>query len=140
MSTISGTDLRFYLGGVPVGHATTCTLDMTKETRQTVSKDNTSNWAESEGSTKSATLSFEGFYTLAATIGGVTVEGADDLFDLFDGTDLIAWKFSDEETGNVEYSGNAIMTGLSFTAAVNENANHSSSLQVTGPVSKVTIS
>ena len=139
MAVIDGTDLRIYINGNPIGHATSCTLDLSKEIRETVSKDNIGGWAEKEGGQKSATLQFEGFYTLDANLGGVAVSGADDLFDAFDGDAVIAWKFSDEVSGNIEYSGNAIMSSLSFGAPVNENATHSGSLEVTGAVAKATI-
>lgn len=139
MAVIDGTDLRIYINGNPIGHATSCTLDMTKEIRETISKDNVGNWAEKEGGQKSASLQFEGFFTNDATINSVTVNNAEDLFDAFDGDALISWVFSDKVSTNKEYSGNSIMSSLSFGAPVNENATHSGSLDVTGPVNKVTI-
>ncbi|MEL6658960.1 MAG: phage tail tube protein [Bacteroidota bacterium] len=139
MPVIDGTDLRIYVNGNPIGHATSCTLDLSKEIRETVSKDNVGNWAEKEGGQKSATLQFEGFVTNDATLNSVTVNTAEDLFDAFDSDSLIAFAFSDKVSTNVEYTGNSIMSALSFGAPVNENATHSGSLEVTGPVNKVTI-
>ncbi|MEL6834519.1 MAG: phage tail tube protein [Bacteroidota bacterium] len=139
MSTTSGTDLRFYINGTPIGHATNCTLDMTKEITETVSKDNIEGWVEKEGRQKSASLSFEGFHTNAATLNSVTIANAEDLFDAFDSDTLIVWRFTDAQVGNKEYTGNAIMSSLSFSAPVNENATHSGSMDVTGPVNKVDV-
>lgn len=139
MAVIDGTDLRIYIGGNPIGHATSCSLSFSKETRETVSKDNVGGWSESESGQKSATLSFEGFFTETALLGGNTVETAPDLFDAFSSDALISWKFTTGVTGSEEYSGNAIMNSLEFSAPVDENATHSGSLTVSGAVTKATV-
>jgi hypothetical protein len=74
MGVIKGTNFRIYDATVPLGYATSCSLSMSAETTETISKDSVASWAESEVDTKSATLSFEGFASEDVEINAVTVK------------------------------------------------------------------
>jgi hypothetical protein len=71
MGVIKGTNFRIYDATVPLGYATSCSLSMSAETTETISKDSVASWAESEVDTKSATLSFEGFASEDVEINAV---------------------------------------------------------------------
>jgi hypothetical protein len=85
MGVIKGTNFRIYDATVPLGYATSCSLSMSAETTETISKDSVASWAESEVDTKSATLSFEGFASEDVSINAVTVKSIEDLFTKFNG-------------------------------------------------------
>lgn len=135
----SGTDLRIQVETVALAYATNCTLSMSAETRESISKDSTSSWQDSTVGQLSATLSFEGFFTIDDTINSNTREDFEGIFDVFSGKTQIAWKFTTGTTGDVEYSGNGYITTLEATAPVEENATYSGTITVTGAVSKTTI-
>jgi hypothetical protein len=93
MGVIKGTNFRIYDGTVPLGYATSCSLSMSAETTETISKDSVASWAESEVDTKSATLSFEGFASEDISINAVTVKSIEDLFTKFAAGTAISWRF-----------------------------------------------
>ena len=128
---INGTDLRLYLDGNPIGHATSCTLSLSRETRETIDKDNVAGYATSEGGQRSYSISFENFLSEDTTLNSTTVEGLADLVALFAG-DSFAWRFSTDVTGDRDFSGTAFLTDLSMTAPVEENSTVSGTLTGTG--------
>lgn len=136
---VNGTDLRIYDGGVPLGYATSCTLDMTAETRETLHKDGVSSWAESEVGQLSASLSFEGFFSEDTTINAVTVKSVEDIFTKFAAKTAISWTFTTDVTGEVVYSGSGSLTSLSYNAGVEENSTYSGSITVSGAVTQGTV-
>lgn len=139
MSVVNGTNLRIYDSDVPLGYATSCTLDMSAETRETVSKDSVSSWAENEVGQLSATLSFEGFYSSDTTINATTVKNVNDLYDKFEAKTAISWSFQSAASGEFIYSGSGYITSLSFNAPVEENATYSGTITVSGAVTNTTI-
>jgi len=128
---INGTDLRLYLDGDPIGHATSCTLSLSRETRETVDKDNVGGYASSEGGKRSYTISFENFLSEDVSLNAATVAGLADLVALFAG-DSFAWRFSTDVTGDRDFSGTAFLTDLSMTSPVEENSTVSGTLTGTG--------
>lgn len=139
MSVVNGTDLRIYNDTKPLGYATSCTLDMSAETRETLSKDSVSSWAESEVGQKSATLSFEGFYSEDTTINSNDVESGVDIFDDFAAGTAISWRFSTDTASDVEFYGSGYITSYSITTPVEENSTYSGTITVSGQVQKRTI-
>lgn len=136
MGVVNGTNLRIYDGSDPLGYATSCTLDMSAETRETLSKDSVSSWGESEVGQLSATLSFEGFFSEDTTINSDTVKSVEDIFTKFSAKTSISWKFTTDVTGEVEYSGSGFLTALNFSAPVEENATYSGTITVSGAVTQ----
>jgi len=139
MGVVNGTNLRIYDGSTPLGYATSCSLSMSAETRETVSKDSTSSWAENEVGQLSATLSFEGFYSSDATINAVTVKTVDDIYSKFEAKTAISWSFKSATTGEFIYSGSGYITSLEFNAPVEENATYSGTITVSGAITNTTI-
>ena len=135
---INGTDLRLYLGGKPIGAATSCTMSLSRETRETVHKDNPAGWATSKGAKRSYSISFEGFKSDLIDRNGVSVVSFKGLFEMFNGEE-ISWMMSTGEVGTEEYCGTAILTELSATGPVEENSTASGSLTGTGELLSSTI-
>lgn len=139
MGVISGTNLRIYNGTDPYGYATSCTLDMSAEVRETLSKDSVSSWAENEVGQLSATLSFEGFFSEDTTINSTNVENVSDLFGDFSGKTAVSWRFTTDATGEAVWSGSGYITSLSFTGNVEENATYSGTITVSGAITEADI-
>lgn len=136
MATVSGTNLRIYKGTDPYGYATSCTLSMSIETREEISKDSSGSWSDVSVDTKSATLSFEGFFSEDTTINAAAVESTTDLFTDFNAGTSISWRFTTDVSTEVVYSGSGYITDLTFTANVGETATYSGTITVTGAITQ----
>ena len=136
---ILGTTLRAYKDvsstKTAIGHATSFTLDLTRDTLEIADKDNTSNYKEFLTGQKSATLTIDAFYSEDTT----NVDPFD-LFDDWDNGTSITMYASTDVSGDRELTFSAILTNVSYTGAVNEVATFSITAQVTGQVTKQTVS
>lgn len=131
---VNGTKLRIYMAGVAIGHATSCTLDLTRETRETLTKDAPgSGWATSEVGRKSATLSTDGLVSFDT--GNKKVS---DLFTAFDNGTLLLLKFATTETGDTYWQGSGYITALNMNTPVEDNSSFSATFTVTGQVTQGT--
>lgn len=139
MGVINGTNLRIYDGTVPLGYATSCTLDMSAETRETLSKDSVSSWAESEVGKLSGSLSFEGFFSEDVLINAVAVKSIEDIFTKFSGKTAISWRFTTDVSASVVYSGSGYLTAVNVSAPVEENATYSGTITISGAVTQGTV-
>lgn len=126
---VNGTDLRIYKGGTAIGRATTCTLNITRETREILDKDNVGSWVNYAAGRKSATLSTDAFFTYDSS--NVKPEAL--WADLDNGT-LITWRFTTDETGDKYWDGSGLVTSFSVNAAVEENTTYSVEITVSGAI------
>ncbi len=132
---INGTDLRLYAAGKAIGYATSCTLDLSAETLETLHKDSPGGgWAEVTIGNKSGSVSFEGFVNEDST-----AQKPVNLFALFDGETLIGCAFKTAISGDTRYDFSGYITALSETAAVEENATFSGTLTISGAVTTTTV-
>lgn len=132
---VNGTLLRAYSGANVVAKATNSTLSITRETRETVHKDNPGNgWSEAEPGRKSGSLTVEALYG---------EDGAnnnpDDLFTALDDGTSLTMKLSTEVTGDTLYSFSAYCTSYEINAPVEENSSYSATFTITGQVTKSTV-
>lgn len=127
---VNGTDLRIYMGGVAIGHATTCSLDLTRETRETLTKDAPGGgWATAEVGRKSATLSTDGMFSY-----DTTNKKFSDLFTAFDNGTLLLLRFTTDENGDTYWQGSGYITSLNLTAPVEDNTTYSATFTVNGAI------
>ena len=134
-AVVSGTDLRVYVAGLPIGYATSCTLDMSADTIETVHKDNPGGgWAEATIGQKSGTVSFEGFYNEDSTN-----LKPDALFNLFNAETVIGCSFKTATSGDTRYDFSALITQISYTGPVEDNSTISVSMTITGAVTITTV-
>ena len=131
---INGTLMRLYKDGTAIGRATTCTLDVSREQRETIHKDNPgSGWRELEMGQKSGTLTTEVLYGLdSANVNPGT------LFDALDNGTLMLFKFTTNVSGDDYYQGSAYCTNYSISAVVEENTSYSSTFEITGAITRST--
>ena len=131
---VNGTDLRIYMGGVAIGHATTCSLDMTRETRETLTKDAPGGgWATAEVGRKSATLSTDGMFSY-----DTTNKKFSDLFTAFDNGTLLLLRFTTDETSDTYWEGSGYITSLNLSAPVEDNTTYSATFTVNGAITSGT--
>jgi len=127
---VNGTDLRIYMNGVAIGHATTCSLDLTRETRETLTKDAPGGgWATAEVGRKSATLSTDGMFSY-----DTTNKKFSDLFTAFDNGTLLLLRFTTDENGDKYWQGSGYITSLNLSAPVEDNTTYSATFTVNGAI------
>lgn len=124
MARKSGTDLRVYMGGNPIGYATECTLNIDMATVEVLHKDSAGNSAEVDASTISWTMSCSGFVSEDTTINTVTVEDQTALQDAILARTSLTLKWSTGATGERLLTGSAYITNYSETGSVGETATY----------------
>lgn len=141
---INGTNLRLFVNngtGTPIaiGYATTCTIDLSAEERDTLSKDSVASWREFEIGQLSGTCSTEGLMTFDSSVNGNSRREFSDLFTIFSAkTEITCW-FTTNASGDDRYYFNGFITALSSSAAVEENATYSVTIGINGQVLRQSI-
>jgi predicted secreted protein len=131
---INGTNLRIYLGGVAIGEATSCSLDLSMETRETLTKDNVGSYTSVEPGRRSATLSTEGLVSYDTANKKVT-----DMVTAFNNGDTLIARFTTGVASSPYWEGSVILTALTLSAAVEENATYSATFTVKGAITQGTV-
>jgi predicted secreted protein len=129
---INGTNLRFYVGGDVVGHATSCTMSLSMEIRETLDKDSVSGYAGGAAGQRSGSLSFEGLGSEDIVLNSADVASMATLLTQFSSDTAFAWKFTTDATGDVSVTGNGLISDISISAAVEENATLSGTVTMIG--------
>lgn len=131
---LNGTDFRLYLGGVAIGRATNCSMEMTAEIRTILDKDSPgAGWQEGSRGVKSATLSTTGFVSMDTANKKVS-----QIFTLFDAGTVSVCRFTTEETGDTYWEASVIVNSISFGAPVEDNVTYDIGFTVTGAVTQGT--
>jgi len=130
---INGTNLRLFVGAVPIAYATSCTLSITRETREVIHKDAPgAGWAESAPGQKSGTCSVDALYNEDGTVNDN--ETPKTLFDALNSGTLLNCTVETGEVGDNIFAFTAYVTDLEVTAAVEENATYSATLTISGTI------
>lgn len=138
---VNGTNLRIYLdtgaGLVAVAYATSCSIDMSRELRESVTKDSTgggqTGWRTVRSGQKSATISGEGLVAMAADTS-TNHNPIVDLFGAFSNATALSWRVTTDVTGDDFLSGAGIMTNLSLNMGAEEDSTYSYTVEVNGTV------
>ena len=134
---INGTNLRAYIDTTPVAYATSATLSISRDTRETIHKDNPgSGWAESEVAQKSGTLTVEALYNEDGTDNNYTTPRT--LFDALDNGTKLAMTLETGTSGDNIYTFDAVCTSYEVSAPVEENSTLSCTFTVTGAITMST--
>jgi TP901-1 family phage major tail protein len=138
---ISGTNFRMYVAGLPVGYATSASIDTTAETREAIHKDAAGNgWANVTIGQLSGTCSVEGFMNEdAATAFASATNAPADLFTLFSSKTLVGCTFQGSASGDTKYTFNAYITSYNVTTPVEDNSTYSIALTVSGEITQTTV-
>ncbi len=140
---LNGRLMRLTADGEKLIHPQECSLQISTETRATASKDIPDGWTDAESGAKSWTSSINGLYSLDATVdedgSPVARANAEAFFDLVEVGDKIDVELLTGVTGDIKFSGKAIITSLEYNFPNNDNATYSISFTGAGPLVKETI-
>jgi TP901-1 family phage major tail protein len=119
-----------------IGRATSASLSVSMETRDTTNKDS-AGWQENLEGLKSWSLSGDGLVTYS--ISG-DYDTPDDLFTLLSNRTLVKVKFGSETSGEIDYTGNAYLVSYEQEAGVEENVTYSFGFTGTGVLTQASVS
>ena len=119
-----------------IGRATSASLSVSMETRDTTSKDS-AGWQENLEGLKSWSLSGDGLVTYS--ISG-DYDTPDDLFTLLSNRTLVKVKFGSATSGEIDYTGDAYLVSYEQEAGVEENVTYSFGFTGTGVLTQASVS
>ena len=128
---LDGVNLLLSIDGTPVGASSSCSVELTRATRNTSNKD-TGIWDSFAAGTITWSMSSENF----VNFGGEN--GYDELFDaMVAGAPVAVTVDYEQDASNTwQLSGDAIITGLPLSAPKGENVSFSVSLQGSGKLNR----
>ena len=130
---INGTLLRFYIGGTAVGHATSCSLQVSRTMRTILTKDSAGSYEQVAPGQLKATGNGQGLFSYDTANYGV-----DDLFTAINAGTALTVRFTTDVTGDKYWEGTAYLTNLGFDAAVEENSGYSFDMEFNGAITQGT--
>ena len=119
-----------------IGRATSASLSVSMETRETTTKDS-AGWQENLEGLKSWSLSGDGLVTYSIT---GDYDTPDDLFTLLNSRTLVKVKFGSATSGEIDYTGDAYLVSYEQEAGVEENVTYSFSFTGTGTLTQASVS
>lgn len=129
---INGTLLKVYVNGTAIAHTTSAELSLTKNTRDSSSKDS-GNWEDALYARGSWEVSGDFLQAEDAAYGFT------DLFALIENETTVTLKLSSEVTGDNYYTGSALLTSLNRSAPDQDNVSGSFSFKGSGALSEATV-
>jgi predicted secreted protein len=128
---LDGVNLLLSIDGTPIGASSSCSVELTRATRNTSNKD-TGIWDSYAAGSITWSMSSENF----VNFGGVN--GYDELFDaMVAGTPVeVSVDYKQDASNTWQLSGEAIITGLPLSAPKGENVSFSVSLQGSGKLKR----
>ena len=118
-----------------VGRATSASLSVSMETRDTTTKDS-AGWQENLEGLKNWSLSGDGLVTYS--ISG-EYETPDELFTILSNRTASDVKFGSMTSGEIDYSGKAFLVSYEQEAGVEESVTYSFSLTGTGTLTQASV-
>jgi TP901-1 family phage major tail protein len=119
-----------------IGRATSASLSVSMETRDTTNKDS-AGWQENLEGLKAWSLSGDGLVTYS--ISG-DFDTPDDLFTLLSNRTLVKVKFGSATSGEIDYTGDAYLVSYEQEAGVEENVTYSFGFTGTGVLTQASVS
>ena len=119
-----------------IGRATSASLSVSMETRDTTNKDS-AGWQENLEGLKSWSLSGDGLVTYS--ISG-DYDTPDDLFTMLSNRTLVKVKFGSATSGEIDYTGDAYLVSYEQEAGVEENVTYSFGFTGTGVLTQASVS
>jgi TP901-1 family phage major tail protein len=126
-SVLNGTKMLLYVGGIAIAGATSHTLSLNMDTRESTNKDS-QGWRELLESVRSWTVSGEGLKSFDAAYGH------DDLAALYVNRTPVVVKLSTEQSGETYYEGSAFLTSIDADFPNEDNSTFSFTFEGTGPL------
>ena len=118
-----------------IGRATSASLSVSMETRDTTTKDS-AGWQENLEGLKSWSLSGDGLVTYSIT---GDYDTPDELFTLLNNRTLVKVKFGSATSGEIDYTGDAYLVSYEQEAGVEENVTYSFGFTGTGVLTQASV-
>jgi TP901-1 family phage major tail protein len=119
-----------------IGRATSASLSVSMETRDTTTKDS-AGWQENLEGLKNWSLSGDGLVTYSIT---GDYDTPDELFTLLNNRTLVKVKFGSATSGEIDYTGDAYLVSYEQEAGVEENVTYSFGFTGTGVLTQASVS
>lgn len=127
----NGTNLILTVGGISIGHTTSCSLSLSMDTPEATTKDS-NGFSEYIGGIKGGEISFEGLVAYDDTANAIQM--ADYLLARTELTCV----FGTAEVGDVIYTAQAFLSSVEVSAEMESAVTYSGSLTITGAIVKST--
>lgn len=136
---INGTKFGVYAGGTKIGYATSASLSINHNLRDTSTKDS-GGWRDQLEGQRDFEVSVEGMVIFATSGGAISDLTVDELYTTYIATRTeFELKFSTEISGDYKWTGNAFMTSLSMDTPNEDSSTFSASFSGTGPLTQATV-
>lgn len=136
---INGTKFGVYAGGTKIGYATSASLSINHNLRDTSTKDS-GGWRDQLEGQRDFEVSVEGMVIFATSGGAISDLTVDELYSSYIASRTeFELKFSTEETGDYKWTGNAFMTSLSMDTPNEDSSTFSASFSGTGALTQATV-
>ena len=129
---INGDDLLIYADGVAVGHSLDATLNVTQDIPDSTTKDS-NKWTEHIRGNKSWEVSGSALVVPSSTMN------AEQIIDFIINSSNVTIRYSNSNTGDVEYRGAVSVVSASLNAPQNAVVGFDFSFTGNGALTKVTI-
>jgi|TARA_R100000482_G_C5129339_1_gene150841 predicted secreted protein len=136
---INGTKFGVYAGGTKIGYATSASLSINHNLRDTSTKDS-GGWRDQLEGQRDFEVSVEGMVIFATASGAISDLTVDELYTSYIATRTeFELKFSTEVSGDYKWTGNAFMTSISMDTPNEDSSTFSASFSGTGPLTQATV-
>lgn len=131
---VNGTDMRLKIGGNVVAYATVSGIDRSRATSTRQHKDLSNSQGETVLGVDTTTIPIEGLFNFDGTNNSPAV-----LNTAYENKTLLAIELTNDNSGDVEWSGNAYLTALSISFPVEEDATFTGTLSLNGALTQAAI-
>ena len=138
---LNGTKFAVYAAGTKIAYATTASISINHNLRDTSTKDS-GGWRDQLEGQRDWEVSVDGMLIFVDGSGGA-IAGltANELYSSYIATRTeFELKFSTEEAGDIKWTGNAFMTSLSMDTPNEDSSTWSASFSGTGTLTQATVS
>tara|TARA_R100000808_G_C2091259_1_gene111603 strand:+ start:235 stop:666 length:432 start_codon:yes stop_codon:yes gene_type:complete len=137
---INGTKFGVYAAGTKIGYATSASISMNHNLRDTSTKDS-SGWRDQMEGQRDWEVSVEGMVIFVDNSGGaISDKTMDELYSSYIASrTAFTIMFSTEVSGDIKWSGEAYMTSLSADTPNEDSSTWSGSFSGTGALTQATV-
>ena len=131
---INGDDFRLELAAADISYAVNLDASFTSSTQERQHKDQTAGWVEPSVQTRSGTLNCSALWRFDATNNDPAT-----VFGLYETGASTAFKITNGNAGDSEWSGNAVVTEFSIQSETKQDVTFSFTLTTYGAVTDAVI-
>lgn len=136
---INGTKFAVYAAGTKIAYATSASISMNHNLRDTSTKDS-GGWRDQLEGQRDWEVSVEGMLIFTESGGAIAGLTMDELYSTYIATRTVfELKFSTEVSGDIKWTGNAFLTSLSADTPNEDSSTWSGSFSGTGVLTQATV-